>query len=220
MGQLSEGPDSSDDLQVVLVDDHLALRKGIELLLRAEGFRIIGTAESSVRARDIVLAGRPDVTVLDIALERGNGVDVAREVLAEWPDAGILMYTGGTVDQEVLRDALNCGARGFALKAGPSSELVAAIRTVAGGGDYVDPRLAALLDDRELDIVQLLSPREREVLELLAAGLTGEEIAERLVLSPMTVQTHVRNLMRRLGARTRVHALALALRSREIEITT
>lgn len=206
-----------DGLQVVIVDDHLALRKGIELLLRAEGIRVTGATESVAEGRRMIALRRPDVAIVDIGLEEGSGVDLARDVLAEDPEAGILLYTGA-VDQERLRDGLASGARGFALKAGSPSELTDAVRTVAAGGEYVDPRLAQLLDARERDAMKLLSPREREVLDLLAAGLTGEEISDRLFLSPQTVQTHVRNLMRKLGARTRVHALALALRHQEIKL--
>jgi DNA-binding NarL/FixJ family response regulator len=209
---------TGDALQIVLVDDHLALRKGIELLLRAEGIRVTGSTATVEGGRDMVLARLPDVAVVDVGLDGGSGIDLARQVLARRPDTGILLYTGGMLDQTTLREALGCGARGVALKAGAPAELIEAIRTVAGGGQYVDPRLAALLDARERGALCLLTRREREILDFLAGGLSGEEVAVRLVLSPQTVQTHVRNLMRKLGARTRVHALALALRHRETEL--
>jgi DNA-binding NarL/FixJ family response regulator len=209
---------TGDALEIVLVDDHLALRKGIELLLRAEGIRVTGSTATVKGGRDMVLARLPDVAVVDVGLDGGSGVDLARQVLARRPDTGILLYTGGMLDQTTLREALGCGARGVALKAGAPAELIEAIRTVAGGGQYVDPRLAALLDARECDALCLLTGREREILDFLAGGLSGEEVAVRLALSPQTVQTHVRNLMRKLGARTRVHALALALRHRETEL--
>jgi DNA-binding NarL/FixJ family response regulator len=209
---------TGDALQVVLVDDHLALRKGIELLLRGEGLRVTGSTATVEGGRDMVLARMPDVAVVDIGLDGGSGVDLARQVLALRPNAGILLYTGGILDQTALREALGCGARGVALKAGAPAELIEAIRAVAGGGQYVDPRLAALLDARESDALCLLTCREREILDFLADGLSGEEVAARLVISPLTVQTHVRNLMHKLGARTRVHALALALRHRETEL--
>jgi DNA-binding NarL/FixJ family response regulator len=207
------------ELEVVLVDDHVALRKGIELLLRNEGIRVTGSAESVAGGEEIILRSLPDVAIVDIGLrDGGNGVQLARTVLAERPDLGILLYTGGAVEQDLLREALASGARGFALKAGAPSELVTAIRSIAAGGEYVDPRVAALLDGRERSAVRLLSDREREILVLLAGGLTGDQIAEKLVLSPQTVQTHVRNLMRKLDAHTRVHALALALRHDELNL--
>jgi DNA-binding NarL/FixJ family response regulator len=197
--------------QVVLVDDHLALRKGVELLLRSEGMRVIGATESVDEARHMILNRRPDVAVVDIALGRGSGLDLAKDLLACGTSTGILLYTG-LVGQRQLREGLESGVTGFALKAGSPDELVGAIRTVADGGEYLDPRLARLLDKgQSRDLMALLSAREREVLELLAQGHTNEEVASRLYLSPRTVQTHVRNLMRKLGARSRMHALALAL---------
>src|SRR5437588_20897 len=118
-------------------------------------------------------------------------------MLARDPTIGILVYTG-TRDEMLLREALDSGARGFALKAGPPGELLAAVRAVADGREYVDPRLARLLDAPAP--AHTLTAREREIIDLLAEGMKMEEIAERLVISPQTVQTHVRNLMRKLGA--------------------
>ena len=120
-------------------------------------------------------------------------------------------------DVELLISGLDSGARGYALKDGTPSELTGALETVAGGGTYVDPRLRpALLSRRSTERQPTLSAREREVLALLAQGLTGEAVAERLVLSSETVKTHVRNAMAKLEAHTRVHAIAIALRERHI----
>lgn len=206
---------SDSDLQVVLVDDHLAARKGIELLLRAEGMRVTGVTESVGEGIQMILQRKPHVAVVDMNLADGDGLELARAVTAQAPGVGVLLYTG-SLDHRRLQQGADAGARGFALKAGSPSELVAAIRAVADGREYVDPRLAKLLGTHA-PAQHVLSPREREVVDLLAEGLNAEEIAERLVLSPQTVQTHVRNLMRKLGARTRVHALALALQTREVD---
>src|SRR5438067_2317459 len=158
-------------LNLLLVDDHVALRKGIELLLRREGWSVVG------------VAGDADE------------------------------------DHEVLLSALDCGARGFALKAGPPEELMAAVRAVGNGGEYLDPRLRPLVLARSAtERAGVLSPREREVLHLLADGMNGEQVAERLVISTETVRTHVRNAMAKLEANTRVHAIAIALRQGEIVI--
>jgi DNA-binding NarL/FixJ family response regulator len=128
----------------------------------------------------------------------------------------VLLYTG-IGDQDTLVRALDCGARGFALKAGSPEELMAALRAVAEGSGYVDERLRSLLLARfTTERIGILSPREREVLDLLAKGLNGEEVAVQLVLSPETVRTHVRNAMEKLEANTRVHAVAIALRQGEI----
>jgi len=201
---------------VVIVEDHLALRRGLEMLLRSGDFRVIGTADDAAAAGPLIERRRPDVAILDINLPDESGVELCRRILRQSPDLGVLMYTG-VEDREILNDALDCGARGFAMKAGPPEELLSAIQAVAHGDSYVDPRLRPLLLARyTTDRIGVLSPREREVLELLAKGLTGEEAATQLSLSPETIRTHVRNAMDKLEANTRVHAVALALRQGEI----
>ena len=128
-----------------------------------------------------------------------------------------MLYTGSS-DEELLFDGLDSGARGYALKDGSPRELVEALGLVAGGGSYVDPRLRpALLSRRSTERLPSLSNREREILDLLAQGLTGEQVAELLVLSSETVKTHIRNAMNKLEAHTRVHAIAIALREGYIE---
>ena len=123
-----------------------------------------------------------------------------------------MLYTGSS-DEELLFSGLDSGAQGYALKDGSPRELVEALDQVARGGSYVDPRLRpALLSRRSTERLPSLSNREREVLDLLAQGLTGEQVAERLVLSAETIKTHIRNAMTKLEAHTRVHAIAIALR--------
>ena len=122
-------------------------------------------------------------------------------------------------DAELLYDGLDSGARGYALKAGSMDELLAAIERVKEGGSYVDPRLdRILLSPRATANIPQLSPREREVMHLMAEGLTAEAIGERLGISVETVRTHVRNVIRKLQARNRVHAVALALERGEIAL--
>jgi len=202
------------EVQVVLVEDHLALRKGIELLLRNEGIRVVGVADNAAEGERMIRDRAPDVAVVDIGLDAGSGLGLARSILADDPAAGILVYTG-TRDAMLLQEALGSGARGFALKAGSPAELVAAIRAVAAGDEYLDPRIAQLIERPDVAAVKL-TKREREVLTLLAKGMKVDEIAEQFVLSPLTVQTHVHNAKSKLGARTRVHALALALQQGQI----
>ena len=123
-----------------------------------------------------------------------------------------MLYTGSN-EIELLIKGLDSGARGYALKEGTQSELRTALTTVAEGGTYVDPRLhPALLSRRATQTQKVLSKREREIMDLLAQGLTGEQVAERLFLSPETIKTHIRNAMNKLEANTRVHAIAIALR--------
>ena len=201
---------------VVIIEDHLALRRGLELLLSKTEFHVVGTADDAEQGERLIEEKRPDLAIVDIGLPGRSGLDLTRGLLATDPDFGVLLYTGIS-DQDTLVRALDSGARGVALKAGAPEELVAALRAVAQGDTYVDDRLRSLLSARlKTQRIGVLSPREREVLDLLAGGLNGEEVAVRLVLSPETVRTHVRNAMEKLGAKTRVHAVAIALRKGEI----
>jgi DNA-binding NarL/FixJ family response regulator len=202
-------------LNVVIVDDHVALRRGVELLLRNAGCHVVGTADDAEEAESVILQRRPDVTLVDLALPGENGATLTRRLLARDPELRIVLYTG-SADEEELLDGLDAGAAGFALKSGAPEELRDAIRTVAEGGEYLDPRLSSFLSRRNGERRFLLSPREREILALLSKGLSGEAAAQELHLSPETVRTHVRNAMGKLDASTRVHAVALALQKGEI----
>jgi DNA-binding NarL/FixJ family response regulator len=204
------------DTTILLVEDHLALRKGLELLLRARGFHVVGAGSSPEEGYRLFSARRPDVAVIDVGLGDGSGVQLAERILATDPEAGVLMYTG-TPDPEAVDAAAHCGARGFALKSRGPDDLMRAIRAVAAGGVYVDPVVATLLAPSAAP-ARVLTDREREILSLLATGLTGEQVAAELFLSPETIRTHIRNAMRKLGAHTRVHAVALAVRQREISL--
>ena len=209
---------SERPIELVVVEDHAALSQALELLLTREGFSIFGVAGDAGEGYGLVRVAKPDVALVDIGLPGESGVDLTRRLLEQDPELGVLLYTG-TEDAELLREALDCGARGFAFKAGAPEELRKAIRAVAGGGTYVDPRVrSTILSRSTTERVGVLSPREREVLDQLAQGRTGEAIAERLDLSPETVRTHVRNAMDKLEAHTRVHAIAIALRQGEIEL--
>jgi DNA-binding NarL/FixJ family response regulator len=201
-------------IEVIVIDDHLSVRKGLELLLRAEGFRVAGVAGSLEEARALLGRRRHDVALLDLHLGEDSSVGLVQELLARDPGAAIVLYTGFTGLDSGLENAARAGARGFVLKSSPASRLIEGLRSVAAGGDYVDPALAPLLTpDDDVSRVQVLSPRERQILDLLAEGLTGHAIAEQLVLSPETVRTHVRNATTKLGAHTRVQAVALVVRA-------
>jgi DNA-binding NarL/FixJ family response regulator len=199
-------------LRLVLVEDHEALREGLELLLGREGCDVVGTAGSLAEGAELIARTEPDVAVVDIRLGEESGIELTRQLLDANPDQRVVLYTAES-DSDVLFDGLDSGARGYALKEGSPRELVGALQTVAEGGTYVDPRLRpALLSRRATQRLPGLSPREREIMDLLAHGLTGEQVAERLVLSSETVKTHIRNAMTKLEASTRVHAVAIALR--------
>jgi two-component system response regulator NreC len=200
-------------LSVLVVEDHLAIAKGLTLLLRAEGIEVAGSAHNLAQARALIARRRPDVAIVDMDLAGESGLDLipaARAhgtrvlVYAEDPHAGLASETRAA------------GADGVASKLSASRELLDAVRRASRGEWSVDP----LIDERVLAAhpTPKLTPREREVAHLLATGLTGEQIAVQLFLSPETVRSHVRNAMRRLGAKTRVHLVALAAARDEIEL--
>ena len=208
-------PQETPSLNVVIVDDHVALRRGMELLLRRSGHHVIGSADSAEAAEALILRRNPDVALVDLSLPGMSGADLTRSLLSADPGLRILLYTGAA-DEADLLEGLDAGAAGFALKSGDPAELEQAILTVAGGEDYLDPRLAPLLAKAGNGRLRILSPREREILGLISRGLSGEDAAKQLVLSSETVRTHVRNAMSKLGAATRAHAVALALQRGEI----
>ncbi len=188
----------------------------MELLLRRNGHHVVGAADDAESAESLIMRRRPDVALIDLALPRESGAELTRRLLQADPDVRIVLYTG-TTDERQLLEGLDAGAAGFALKSGDPEELEEAIRTVAEGRDWLDPRLKPLLARKNGNgQAHVLSPREREILGLLSKGLSGEEAAKQLFLSSETVRTHVRNAMTKLGATTRVHAVALALKRGEI----
>jgi DNA-binding NarL/FixJ family response regulator len=199
-------------LRLVLIEDHQALREGLELLLGREGCEVVGTAGTAREGLELIERLEPDVSLVDIRLGEESGIDLTRRLLEADAERRVVLYTGSS-DVELLVSGLDSGARGYALKDGTPSELTGALQTVAGGGTYVDPRLRPKLLSRDTtQRMPSLSKREREIMDLLAQGLTGEDVAERLVLSTETVKTHIRNAMSKLEAHTRVHAVAIALR--------
>jgi DNA-binding NarL/FixJ family response regulator len=207
-------------LRLVLVEDHQALREGLELLLGREGIEVLGAAGSATEGRELVERCNPDVSLIDIRLGEESGIELTAQLIDAVPERRIVLYTGSN-EIELLIKGLDSGARGYALKEGTQSELRNALTTVAEGGTYVDPRLhPALLSSKATKTQKGLSNREREIMDLLAQGLTGEQVAEKLYLSPETIKTHIRNAMNKLEANTRVHAIAIALREGFISAPT
>jgi DNA-binding NarL/FixJ family response regulator len=203
---------------VVIIDDHEALREGLATLLDQHGIEVLGTCGNAAAALDLVAVTNPQVAIVDVRLPDESGIELAAELLERRPGLGVILYTGDT-EAELLYEGLDSGARGYALKAGSIGELTGAVQTVADGGSYVDPRLdRVLLSPRATERVPQLSPREREIMALMAEGLTGEAVAVKLGLSVETIRTHVRNAVRKLRARNRVNAIAIALERGEIAL--
>jgi DNA-binding NarL/FixJ family response regulator len=204
--------------RAVIVEDHDAVSRGLALVLGKAGIEVVGSARTEDEGYEVIRREQPGLAVVDIGLEHGSGVELARRLAHAEPELGVLIYTG-LGDLELLREALDSGARGFALKSGPAREVIAAALAVAGGGSYLDPNLSSfILGTGAAKPIAVLSPREREVMTLLATGLRGPQIGERLGISSETVRTHVDNAMQKLEARTRVHAIALALHHGLIDI--
>ena len=202
--------------RVLVVDDHPVVRAGLRRLLEAdERLTVVGEAAN---ARDAVLAaraGRPDVVVLDVRLAADDGIGTIPALLHERPKTRILVFSAHS-DPSLLRAAFAAGASGYLVKDAVEGELITAIHEVAGGGRYVHPSLGAQLvaaEEAEAAKAQAdpLSPRERQVLRLLALGHTNQEIARHLAISVRTVETHRTRIMRKLGAETRAALVGYAL---------
>jgi DNA-binding NarL/FixJ family response regulator len=204
-------------LQVVVIEDHPSMRAGLELLLAKRGFRVIGSAASAAEGGAMITARRPDVAVIDIDLGDGSGTVLAQTVAAADPSVGVVLYTGN-VDPSVLEDAVDSGAKGVVLKTSPLDDLARAIRAVAAGGTFLDQAISASLRQGAVQAPSRLSRREAEILALLAHGQTSAQVAADLFLSDATVQTHVRNVCQKLGARGRLHAVIIALGTGELDL--
>ena len=205
-------------IEVVIVEDHPPVRQGLELLLPRQGFRIVGSAGSAREGGRMIRARRPAVALVDIDLGDGSGTELAQAIRDEGIRTAIVLYTG-SVDNALIDAAVASGARGLVLKSSPIEHLASAIRAAAAGQDYVD-RLLTRLPGREPGHRGpcQISKREAQVLGMLSQGITTEQVAQDLFLSPETVQTHVRNAARKLGAHGRLHAVILALIHGDIEL--
>ena len=203
---------TADHTTVVVADDHPALRAAVTATLSAHGINVAGEAADGEEALAAIETHRPHVAVLDANMPRLGGIDVAARVQRTVPETALLLYTGYG-NRALLVEALEAGIRGFVLKEAPLNELVRAVEVVAGGGTYVDPLLAGSLINAKLDTaLPELTQRERQVLRLLADGLSNDEIGKRLFISPDTVRSNVQKAMGKLDADTRTQAVATALR--------
>jgi DNA-binding NarL/FixJ family response regulator len=192
----------------VVADDHALLRDGLVAMLGdQDGVVVTGAARTGEELRELIAKLRPDVVIVDHELSGAEPSDLAAEI-----EAPVIVYTGRD-DVDRLDAALEAGVRGYVLKSGPPGELVRAIRMVTAGLPFIDPALAGgLLTRRTGPPPNPLSRRETEVLRLLAEGFTTEAAGQKLFLSPTTVRSYAENAMRKLEARNRVHAVAIAVR--------
>ena len=202
----------SDPITCLVADDHPAVVEAVADVLTEHGILVAGKARDGQDALERIEALKPDVALLDVRMPRLDGIEVARQAARSTPETAVILYTAFG-DRALLIEALDAGARGFVLKEAPLAEVVRAVELVAAGKTYVDPVLAGVLSvGAGSDKLVNLTPREREVLRLLADGLANEEIGKRLVISAETVRTHIRKAMAKLDADTRTEAVATALR--------
>lgn len=196
-------------IRVFLLDDHEVVRRGVRDLLEAEeDIEVVGEAGTVEEATGRIPATRPDVALLDVRLPDGDGVELCREIRSRHPQIQALVLTSFD-DDEALFNAMMAGAGGYVLKQVRGADLVDNVRRVARGQSTLDPGLTAKLLDRlrrqneEDQEVARLTDQERRILELLAEGLTNRQIADRLHLSPKTVERHLGSLFDRTGHRSR-----------------
>jgi DNA-binding NarL/FixJ family response regulator len=208
-------------MRIVIADDHGIVRSGLRMLLeRQESFEVIGEASDGIEARDMVIAERPDIAILDVKMPRLTGLEATREIREAAPDVSVLILSMHD-DERYLFEALKAGASGYVLKSQADQDLLEAIEAVDRGEPFLTPDAQrALIKDvleRGEEPGDELTPREQEVVKLAAEAHTNREIAEILGLSEKTVENHRANAMRKLGMRDRVELVRYAIRRGLIE---
>jgi DNA-binding NarL/FixJ family response regulator len=197
----------------VIADDHPAIIDAVaRYLADVDDVEIVAQANDGDQALRLIAEHEPDVAIVDIRMPGVGGIDIARKLSDEGSRTAVILYTGHG-ERSLLLEALDAGARGFLVKEAPLDDLARAVRTIGGGGTYVDPALAGVLaGPQAAERLPTVTKREREILRLLADGMRNEEVARQLAISPLTVRTHVKNAMQKLEADTRTEAVAKALR--------
>jgi DNA-binding NarL/FixJ family response regulator len=203
-------------IRILTVDDHPLLRKGIAALVNAEpDLKLVAEASNGKEAVDAFRSQRPDITLMDLQMPEMDGLEAIETIRAEFPEARIIVLTTYSGDTQVLR-ALKAGARGYILKGYVHKELLDTIRVVHGGQKRIPPEIAAELAEHAAD--DALTEREIEVLRLIAAGNANKQIAYRLSIGEATVKSHVTNILSKLGANDRAHAVTIGLKRGIIEL--
>ena len=217
----------SDQIRLLLADDHAVVRSGLRMLLEAQpDMTIIGEAETGQEAIRRVAELSPDVVLMDIEMPGMNGIEATRRIKANAPASAVLALTMYEDDQYFF-EMLRAGASGYVPKRAAPDELASAIRAVSRGEVFIHPSLAGrlvqdYLQRRDVDVQEPvagdLTPREQEVLTLIAQGLSNNEIADQLVISAKTVDRHRENIMRKLNLHNRVDLVKYALRKGLIDL--
>ncbi len=215
-------------MNILLCDDHRLMRDGLKAILESAGLVVVGEAENGRQSIELALQLRPDVIVMDISMPDLNGIDATRLLVERWPDARVLALSMNS-DRRYVLSMFAAGAVGFLLKNSASEELISAVQAVADKLKYVSPAIAASFIDGYLAQTRTeplsssglpeasagprgLSPREREVLQLLAEGKSSKDIATRLGIAPTTVESHRRQIMDKLSIRSIAELTKYAVR--------
>ena len=212
--------DGAPDVTIVLADDHPVVRTGLRMLLdAADDMRVVAEAGDVGSAQRFVLGHKPTVLVLDLNMPGGSSLAAIPRIAEASPQTSVVVLTMQE-DPAFAREALQAGARGYVLKHAAGAELVQAIRAAAGGGTWLNPELGARMaatPETPTGALAELSDRELEVLRLIALGYTNNEIAQQLVLSVRTVETHRAHIQQKLGRSTRAELVRYALDNDLIE---
>jgi DNA-binding NarL/FixJ family response regulator len=213
----------TEPIRILLVDDQRLMREGLRILLELEpGLKVVGEAGDGQAALEAYADLQPEVVLMDVRMPGMDGVEATWRLRESWPQARVVILTTFD-DDEYVFEGLRAGARGYLLKDVSGHDLAEAVRTVAAGGALIEPsiarkvvaefaRVAPPARRPDAGLLEPLSDREREILQLLAQGLSNSEIAARLSLAHGTVKNYVTNILQKLGARDRTQA---ALRARE-----
>jgi DNA-binding NarL/FixJ family response regulator len=196
-------------IRVLCVDDHALIRKGIASILANESdIQLVGEASTGYEAVDLFRTQKPDIVLMDLRMQPMDGIEATRRIRNEAPEARIIALTSYDGDQDIFR-ALEAGVRGYLLKEMVHTEVVKAIRTVYAGKRLMPQEVAGRVAEHQAKPV--LTPREVEVLSLVARGLANREIAAQLGTAAGTIKMHVQNVLEKLGASDRTHAVTIAL---------
>jgi len=203
-------------IRVLSVDDHALLRDGISALIANQSdIELVAEASNGLEAIELYRKHQPDVTLMDLQMPEMGGIDAMSAIRGEFPEARIIVLTTYAGDVQVFR-ALKAGARAFLLKGLLRKELLETIRAVHAGQRRLPPEIAAEIAEHSTDDV--LTPRELDVLRLIAGGNANKEIAARLLITEETVKAHVKSILAKLGANDRTHAVTIGLKRGFIDL--
>ena len=208
-------------IRIIVADDHAVMRRGLRLILEQQvDFQVLGEANDGREAMSMAESLKPDVAVLDITMPNLNGIEAARQISAKHPGVAIVILSMHADEGYVLR-ALKAGARGYLLKESPEADFIQAVRAVSEGNAFFSPAVSRMLvedyvrqlQDKDIeDSYELLTPREREILQLIAEGKSNKDVANLLNLSLYTVETHRGNMLEKLNLHSVPELILYAVR--------